>query len=346
MNRERGKTHGAGAMGTGVLLLVLVFTGLWCIQAGTCKVPFPMVIKTILSHLVLWPEPSTIPALNHTIVWDIRLPRTLLAVAAGVCLSVSGVVFQGCFRNPLVEPYVLGASSGAAFGAALGIVFPAFFLSVQIMAFLFAALAVAIAYAMAKTGPDIPVVTLVLSGIITGSVFTSLVGLIKYLAQETALREIVFWLMGGFYYAGWHQVQVLFIVAALGLGIIWSSGWKLNVLSMGEEASRSLGINPGRTQLLLIGLATLMTAAAVASTGIIAWVGLMIPHAARMIVGPDHRRLVPVAALLGAIYLIVCDTLARTLTSAEIPIGIITSLAGAPYLFYLVRSRGGQMFGG
>ncbi|WP_320043656.1 iron ABC transporter permease [uncultured Desulfobacter sp.] len=332
-------------LGSGALFFALAATGLCCIQTGTCQVPFPMVIKTILSHLVHWPDPASIPALNHTIIWDIRLPRTLLAMAVGVSLSVSGVVFQGCFRNPLVEPYVLGASSGAAFGAALGIVFPAFFLSVQIMAFVFSALAVAMAYTMARTGPDTPVVTLVLSGIITGSVFAALVGLLKYLAQDTALREIVFWLMGGFYYAGWQEVRILFAVTAVGLGIIWTSGWQLNVLSMGEEEAKSLGINPGRTQFILISLATLMTAAAVSATGIIAWVGLMIPHAARLITGPDHRRVVPVSAVLGAIYLIICDTLARTLTTAEIPIGIITSLVGAPYLFYLVRTRGGQMFG-
>ncbi len=338
------KLNVSGA-GSGILFIILVATGLFCLRAGSCQVQSTMLLKTISSHLFHWPAPDTIPALNHTIIWEIRLPRVLLAIASGICLSVSGVVFQGCFRNPLVEPYVLGASSGAAFGAALGIVFPSFFLSVQIMAFLFAALAVSMAYAMARTGPDTPVVTLVLSGIITGSVFSSLVGLLKYLAQDTALREIVFWLMGGFYYAGWQEVGILFAVAAVGLSVIWTSGWKLNVMSMGEEEARSLGIHPGRTQLLLIGLSTLMTAAAVASTGIIAWVGLMIPHAARIIVGPDHRRVVPAAALMGAIYLILCDTLARTLTSAEIPIGIITSLAGAPYLFYLVRSRGGQMFG-
>ncbi|WP_157237932.1 FecCD family ABC transporter permease [Desulfobacter curvatus] len=345
MNGDNTKGWWKSLVGPGGLALALAATGLYCIQTGTCQVPFSMIVKTISSHLVHWPDPATISALNHTIIWEIRLPRTLLAMAVGVCLSVSGVVFQGCFRNPLVEPYVLGASSGAAFGAALGIVFPAFFLSVQIMAFVFSALAVAIAYTMARTGPDTPIITLVLSGIITGSVFASLVGLLKYLAQDTALREIVFWLMGGFYYAGWQEVRILFAVAAVGLVIIQIYGWQLNVLSMGEEEAKSLGINPGRTQFILISLATLMTAAAVSATGIIAWVGLMLPHAARLMTGPDHRRVVPVSAILGAIYLIICDTLARTLTTAEIPIGIITSLVGAPYLFYLVRTRGGQVFG-
>ncbi|MBU0969702.1 MAG: iron ABC transporter permease [Proteobacteria bacterium] len=329
----------------GLLFLALVATAILSIQCGSYRVSFAMVVKIISSHLFQMPELSAIPALNHTIIWGIRLPRILLTGLAGIALAVSGVVFQGCFRNPLVEPYVLGISSGAAFGAALGIVFPAFFLSVQVLAFGFGTLAVSIAWAMARVRGDTPVVTLVLSGIITGSIFTALVGILKYLAQDTALREIVFWLMGGFYYAGWQDVQILSCVVMGGSTLVWVSGWKLNVLAMGEEEAKSLGINPGKTQLLLIGIATLMTAAAVSSAGIIAWVGLMIPHAARMITGPDHRRVIPVSAMLGSIYLIVCDTLARTITTDEIPIGIITSLVGAPYLFFLIRSRGRQLLG-
>ena len=339
----KGKSRLGSLVFLSVLLVVAAFL---CIQCGSCHIPFTMVAKTISSHTLQVPEAASIAPLNHTIVWKIRLPRTLVAILAGIALSVSGVVFQGCFRNPLVDPYVLGISSGAAFGAALGIVFPAFFLSVQVLAFVFGALAVGMALTMARVRDNTPVVTLVLSGIITGSIFAALVGIIKYLAQDTALREIVFWLMGGFYYAGWQDVQILSPLVLTGFAVIWISGWKINVLAMGEEEAQSLGINPARLQLLLISLATLMTAAAVSSAGIIAWVGLMIPHAARMMVGPDHRVVVPVAAMLGGIYLIVCDTLARTLTSAEIPIGIITSLVGAPYLFFLIRSRGKWMLGG
>ncbi|GAB6145712.1 FecCD family ABC transporter permease [Desulfocicer niacini] len=330
----------------GFLFLLLLGIALFCIQCGTYAIPFPTVIKTLSSHIFSIPQVSSIPALNHTILWNIRLPRTLLAILVGMALSTSGAVFQGCFKNPLVEPYILGISSGAAFGATLGIVFPAFFLSVQILSFIFGFLAVSMAYAMARVRGETPVVILVLSGIITGSIFASLVGIMKYLAQDTALREIVFWLMGGFYYAGWRDVFVLFPIILTCFIIIWLSGWKLNVLSMGDQEAKSLGINPERNKFMLITLATLMTAAAVSSVGIIAWVGLMIPHTTRMITGPDHRRVIPVSAILGAIYLIVCDTIARTLTHAEIPIGIITSLVGAPYLFFLIRSRGQRIFGG
>ena len=327
----------------GMMLLVAAFL---CMGRGACQISFPLVIKTISSHLLSIPDLSSISNLHYTIVWNIRLPRTLLAILVGICLATSGTVFQGCFKNPLVEPYILGISSGAAFGAALGIVFPSFFLSVQVLAFFFGFLAVAIACGMARVKGQTPVVTLVLAGIITGSIFGSLVGILKYVAQDSALREIVFWLMGGFYYAGWRDVALLFPITLVSFLIIWISGWKINVLSMGEQEARSLGINPEKSKLILICLATLMTAAAVSFVGIIAWVGLMIPHATRMITGPDHRMVIPASALLGAIYLVICDTIARTLTDAEIPIGIITSLVGAPYLFYLIRSRGQRLLGG
>ncbi len=228
----------------GFLFLFLVAIALFCIQCGSYSIPFPTVLKTLSSHIFSIPQMSSIPALNHTIIWNIRLPRTFLAILVGISLSTSGAVFQGCFKNPLVEPYILGISSGAAFGATLGIVFPAFFLSVQILAFIFGFLAVTIAYAMARVRGETPVVILVLSGIITGAIFASLVGIMKYLAQDTALREIVFWLMGGFYYAGWRDVFVLFPIVFIGFLIIWLSGWKLNVLSMGDQEAKSLGVNP------------------------------------------------------------------------------------------------------
>ena len=329
----------------GIMLALLTITALLGMGTGACRIPATQVMKTISSHLLSIPPLSDIPAIQHTVVWGIRLPRTLLTILVGICLSTSGAVFQGCFKNPLVEPYILGISSGAAFGAALGIVFPSFFLSVQIMAFIFALVAVGAAWAMAKTDRDTPVVTLVLAGIITGSVFTALVGIIKYMAQDQALREIVFWLMGGFYYAGWRDVALLMPVALGGFFAIWISAWKINILSMGDQEAKSLGVDPEKNKAWLIGLATLMTASAVSAVGIIAWVGLMIPHASRMVTGPDHRKMIPVCALLGAFYLVVCDTLARNLAQAEIPIGIITSIVGAPYLFFLVRTRGQQAFG-
>jgi len=333
------------AFGLALLLcMVGVLSGI-CLGMGAGRISPDMVVKTISSHIFGIPEPASLPPVLHTIVWNIRMPRIILVIMTGICLAVSGAVFQGCFKNPLVEPYILGISSGAAFGAALAIVFPSFFMSVQVLAFVFGFLAVATAYAMARVRGETPALNLILSGIITGSVFAALVGIIKYLARDEALREIVFWLMGGFYYAGWQDVARLAPLTLAGFSLVWAWGWKINILSMGNEEARALGVNPETNKFFLIGVATLMTAAAVSCVGIIAWVGLMIPHAARMIFGPDHRIVIPASALLGAIYLLGCDTLARNLAQAEIPIGIITSLMGAPYLFFLIRSRGGRIRG-
>lgn len=278
--------------------------------------------------------------LPRTIVWDIRLPRILLAIMVGLSLATAGTVYQACFRNPLVEPYILGVSAGAALGAALGISFPQVFLSVQLLAFLGGAIAVFSAYTLSRHRGETPVVTLVLSGIIIGSIATALVSVLKYLSDDTALREIVFWYMGGFYQASWADLRWSGPIVMVVCLLIWRLSWKLNILSMGDEEARSLGVHPERYKLLLVTMATLITALAVSVSGIIAWVGLMMPHAARMLLGPDHRYVVPLAAIMGALYLIICDTLARTLTTAEIPVGIITSIIGAPYLLFLLRSKG------
>jgi iron complex transport system permease protein len=173
-----------------------------------------------------------------------------------------------------------------------------------------------------------------------------MVSIIKYASDDAALRAIVFWIMGGFYYAGGQDVAMLSPVTLFGFGALWLLSWRLNILSMGDEEARTLGVNPDRLKLVFVLLATLITAVAVASAGVIAWVGLMTPHAARMILGPDHRFVIPAAATMGGIYLLLCDTVARTLTGTEIPISIVTSLLGAPYLFYLLRARGRHAFGG
>ncbi len=291
----------------------------------------------LLTLRVLLGESSVADSVAHTIIWEIRLPRILLAIASGMALSAAGTAYQSCFRNPLVEPYILGVSAGAAFGAALGIVFPKFWLSIQLLAFLGGSTAVFSAYVLARRRGETSVIALVLSGVIIGSVGTALVSILKYLANDAALREIVFWYMGGFYHANWKDVQVVVPITLLGFALIWRWSWQLNVLSMGDEEARSLGVHPERYKTLLVMLATLITALSVSACGIIAWVGLMTPHAARMLIGPDQRFAAPLAAIMGAIYLLICDTLARSLTSAEIPVGIITSILGAPYLLYLLR---------
>lgn len=283
--------------------------------------------------------------MHDVIVWRIRLPRLLLAVMTGMAMAVSGTVYQGCFRNPLVEPYILGVSAGASCGAALAIVFPMVFPNGQTAAFLGGMAAVTLSFLLARNRGETPPVTLVLSGIIVGSLFSAVLGIMKYLASDVELREITFWMMGGFYYANWRDVTVTACAVLPCLLIIAALAWKLNLLSLGDEEARSLGIHPDRVRVVFLVLATLAASVCVSAVGIIAWVGLMMPHAARMMFGPDNRWVIPGSALLGALYMLLCDTLARTLTGTEIPIAIITSIVGAPYLLWLLRAKGRELYG-
>ena len=275
----------------------------------------------------------------YNVLLKIRLPRVLAAAVMGGTLSVSGFLLQTFFRNPIAGPYVLGVSSGAAFGAAACIVFSWTFISKGAAAFLFAMLAMALAYGFAFEKEEIPVVRLILSGMIISSVFTALLNFLKVAASDSKLREITFWTMGGFYTSEWKGALRLTVIAVLGLILTCGYGWKLNVLAMGEQECRTLGIHAGRLKLLLIASATFLTASCVAEAGIISWVGLMIPHGARMLIGPDHRYMIPFSALLGGSFLVLCDTLARTLMMGELPVSIVTSILGAPYLIYLLRQN-------
>lgn len=299
--------------------------------------------NVLAAHLGLNIESAT--KMHDIIIWRIRFPRLLLAVMTGMAMAISGTVYQGCFRNPLVEPYILGVSAGASCGAALAIVFPTLFPNGQISAFIAGMAAVLISFFLARNRGETPPVTLVLAGIIVGSLFSACLGIMKYLASDVELREITFWMMGGFYYANWHDVAVTACAVLPCLAALSGLAWKLNLLSLGDEEARSLGIHPERLRIIFIILATLAASVCVSSAGIIAWVGLMMPHAARMMFGPDNRWVLPGSAILGALYMLLCDTLARTLTGTEIPIAIITSIVGAPYLLWLLRAKGRELYG-
>lgn len=332
-----------------LVLLFFIFFG-WAMTAGEYGISPLRVWQTIHAKMagIGGHElgKAGIGNMDEVIVWKIRLPRLFLAALAGVALSVSGVAYQGCFRNPLVEPYLLGVSAGAAFGTSLAIVFPFIFPHGQFSAFCFALLAVMISYSMARRNRQTPPVALVLSGIIVGAFFSALVSIMKYLAADAELREITFWMMGGFYYATWDDVAINAGTVIPCAVLIAVMGWKLNLLSLGDEEARSLGMHPDRVRLAVLALATLAAAVCVSSVGIIAWVGLMMPHAARMLLGPDNRYIIPGAAILGAMYMLLCDTIARTLTGAEIPVAIIASILGAPYLLWLLRGKGRKLYAG
>ncbi|MCR4901984.1 MAG: iron ABC transporter permease [Butyrivibrio sp.] len=279
-----------------------------------------------------------IPQLEESVIFNIRITRILVAIGVGMALASGGTIYQGIFHNPLIEPYILGVSSGAAFGAAVSVIIRRPQL-IQVLAFIFGILAVSLTYILARKNKRTSLISLVLSGMIVSSVFSALVSYVQYTGNEEQLKVLVFWLMGGLYKSTWENVAVLIPVVIIGIIIYRLSAWKLNVLSVGEDEARALGIRVERLKILLMLVSTLVTSVAVSASGIIGWIGLMVPHAARMIVGPDNRYLIPFSAFLGGAFLVVCDTLARTLSTGEIPVSIISSLIGAPYMIYLIRKH-------
>lgn len=324
------------------LFVLLVIVAIVTTSLGSYNVSLKSMLSVIAYKLDLV---NSADDLSKTIIWEMRIPRILLVIAVGIALSSAGTVYQGTFRNPLVDPFILGVSSGAAFGAAIAIILPRFPLSMQLSAFLFSILGVFGAYTFARVRGQTPLVTLILAGIIINSLFSSLVSVLQYLSNNSELREIVFWLLGGFYYSVWTDVYKILPVVIVGTVLIWLLSWKLNILTLGDEEAQSLGINTERVKITLIILATLITSISVSTVGIIAWVGLMMPHAARLLIGPDHRYLIPASALMGGIFLLICDTMARSLTNAEIPIGILTSILGTPYLVFLIKTKRKIFFG-
>ena len=300
---------------------------------GSYQLPAADTFGVILSKLA---GAGPYPAMYYSVIWDIRLPRVLAAMLAGAALAVSGAAFQGIFRNPLVDPYILGLSSGAAFGAALSIaVLP--WLPLQAGAFLFSLLAIGLAYLMARSDGQTPIVSLVLSGVITSSIFTALLSIVQMAAHEKSLQSIVLWIMGSFNTSTWSQVNSSWLPIVAGCAVMMLLRWRLNVLAMGDEEARAVGLNTELYKGAFIVCASLVASAAVSMAGIIALVGLIVPHMLRMIFGPDHRLLLPLAATFGATYLVLVDDVARAAFGFEMPASIITTLVGAPFFMYLLR---------
>lgn len=276
------------------------------------------------------------------ILWQIRLPRVLLAALIGLLLSTSGVILQGILRNPLADPYVLGISAGGAVGAALAITLGAqllfFGLSVPVAAFVFALLAVYIVYNLSEVAGKASPETLVLAGVALSAFCSAILSLIIILTGN--LQSIYFWLLGSLSSASWLNVLTVIPYAVVGAGCTYFFSKELNALLLGEELASTLGVEVERTRFILISVASLMTAAAVSVSGLIGFVGLIIPHWIRLVIGPNHRLLIPVSALSGMLLMVVADTIARTVLSpVEIPIGIVMALVGAPFFLYLLRRR-------
>ncbi len=284
----------------------------------------------------------SIEEMAASIVWDIRLPRALLGVLVGASLAVSGAAFQGVFRNPLVSSSILGVSSGAGFGAALAILLFNQTIMIYLFAFGFGILAVVLRYFIGKTYNTTPTVMLVLGGTIVSSVFSALISLVKYMADPyDQLPKITFWLMGSLASASYKDIMIAGIPMVLGIIGLISIRWRINILSMGDKEARALGVNLGLLKGILIVSATLATAGAVCVSGVIGWVGLIIPHISRMLVGNDNRLLIPTSISIGACYLVMVDNISRSLTGSEIPLGILTAIIGAPFFVYLLKRKAG-----
>jgi iron complex transport system permease protein len=281
------------------------------------------------------------PKSVETIVLQIRLPRAIMAMCVGAGLSISGAAYQGMFRNPLVSTDILGVTAASGFGAAVALLLSANALGLQLTAFAFGLAGVALTYRLARIYQTTPVLMLVLSGVVVAAFFSALLSGAKYVADpESRLPAITYWLLGSLNAASIKGLAMALppvILGSLGLLLV---RWKLNVLAMGDEEARSLGVETERLKGTVIVCTTLITAAAVSVCGMVGWVGLVIPHVGRMLVGPDHRYLLPATLSIGASYLLFIDDIARTATAGEIPLGILSAIIGAPFFAYLLRRTG------
>lgn len=305
---------------------------------------FPIAPADLLRALVarLTGTPSGLPAAVDTVVWHIRLPRVAAGLLVGAGLAAAGAAYQGMFRNPLVSPDILGVSAGAGLGAVLGIYLGLPLAVVQALAFVGGLLAVGTVLGVASlVRRHDPVLVLVLAGIAVSALLGAGIALLKLLADPTTqLPSITFWLMGGLNAVTPDDLMVTAPLMLLGLVPMALLRWRMNLLSLTDEEAQSLGISVVRLRLSLVAAATLTTAAAVSLTGIIGWVGLVVPHVARLLVGPNFARMLPASLLLGGGFLVATDTLARTVASIELPLGILTALVGAPFFLFLLARAG------
>lgn len=330
-----------------LLLILLIFSIALFTTIGTAKVSVLDIFKIIGSKIPLinkYIDTSNIADSSESIIWNLRLPRVLLGAIIGANLSVAGAAFQGMFKNPMADPYVLGISSGAALGAALAIVFKidiSFFgiTSITIFAFIGALLAVFTVYNIARVKNKVPMTTLLLAGVAVGQFLTAIMSFLMILSDKDMVK-ITYWTLGSLSGKGWEPVLGIAIPSIVVIIVISFFARDLNILLTGEESAQSLGVDVERTKTYILLLGTFITAISVSVSGIIGFVGLIIPHTVRLLIGPDHRILLPASALLGSIFMIFADTIARTLISPiEIPVGIITALFGGPFFIYLLKSK-------
>lgn len=336
-----GRQKGSGGLALLALVVLPIILFFVSICLGRYWVAPGKALSILTAHV--FPVEVTWTGLEESVVANLRLPRIILAMLVGAGLAVSGAAFQGLFGNPLVSPDILGVSAGAGFGAALAIMLSGHVVLIQLLALAFGIVAVAITCALSRFKTGTPLFMLVIAGVITGAFFQALISLLKYMADpQDKLPAIVYWLMGSM--AGTTYSDLLLAAPLIlgGIVVLLLMRWKVNVLSLDEEEARTLGINVQRSRWVVIIAATAITATSVSLCGIVGWVGLVIPHIGRMLVGPDHRFLLPACVSIGAFYLLLIDNVARVATSAETPLSILTAVIGAPFFAYLLRKTEGK----
>ena len=335
----RSRTYAIVGMSVALVVVIVMATTI-----GSVGVPLLTTFKVMLSKLALFHIAPTWPSGTDIIIMEIRLPRVIMAGLVGAALGTAGATYQGLFRNPLADPYLIGVAQGASLGAVVGFLLPisGVFLGVGIVpffAFIGALASTALVYALARQGKSLPVTTLILAGVALSSLLGSIVSYL-IISSGDKMHSIIFWLMGSFSLSQWSDVGMVLPYMVVGTGVILLYARPLNVMQLDEEQAQQLGVNVERLKLVLLAAATLITAAAVSFVGTIGFVGIIIPHAVRLVWGADYRFLLPLSVLSSAIFLILADLIARTVLSpTEIPVGVVTALFGAPFFLYLLRRR-------
>ena len=323
-----------------ILPFVIFFVSLFL---GRFSVDFKTVLKILSNYFLNTNYEKTWTDSAAKVIIEVRFPRAVMAALIGAGLSISGATYQGMFHNPLVSPYILGVSAGASFGAALGIVLSLPYLYIQLIAFSFGIIAVLITFFLSHVYKSTPILMLVLAGTVVSAFFQALLSAIKFTADgDEKLPAITFWLMGSLGNVSLQDLLLSIIPITVSIIGLLAIRWRINVLSLGDKEARSLGIHTERIKIVIIVFSTIITSTAVSICGIIGWVGQVIPHFCRMLVGPDHKALLPATVFVGAAYILLVDNLCRLLTATEIPMGILTAIIGAPIFAYLLRkTRGG-----
>ncbi|MBS4534100.1 iron ABC transporter permease [Clostridium sp. D2Q-14] len=324
------------------IIIIAFITIFICTTIGVADISVSQTIQILFHKITGIGNIEGVKDSTISIIWNLRFPRVLLALLVGGSLSMCGVSYQGIFKNSMADPFLLGVSSGAALGASIGIILGLnnSFLRVDmisILAFIFAMLTLVVVYNISRVGKKVPVSTLLLSGIALSQFLSAMNSILMIFSDQ--MSRIIYWTMGSFNGKSWEDMMLIFPYAIIGFIILYILHRQMDIMLLGEDTASQLGVNTDRLKLIVLVVTTFVTAATVSVTGIIGFVGLVIPHIVRIFVGPKHKKMYPYSFMLGGVFLIFCDTIARSLMKQEIPVGVITSIFGGPFFVYLLKKR-------